>query len=198
MGLLSETPTGAIMAGATEGIKTLAGIAQAFAGARILKKTPRPEYDIAPEYSKNVALAQTVKNTGMAPEAYNKAQRNISRNMTFGMKSLADRRGSIAGISSIVGRSNDAQANLDATNAEIANRNLVAGTQMEMGANSQLGMQKNAKMQWEKLNPYNQKIAQGQALLGSGMQNIFGGLKGMANIGLTSAYPGATNAQGNG
>ena len=187
----SKLMSGGAIAGATEGIKIIGGIAQALAGRRILRKTKLPEYEIASELPKNVALAQTVKNSGMAPEVYGRASNNIQRNMNFGIKALGDRRGVLAGISGIVGRSNDAYGDLAAKDAEIRNRNLVSGTQMEMGANAQLANQKNMKMKWEKLDPYTRRIDSGQALLGAGMQNIFGGLSGLGNVAIKSAYPNA-------
>ena len=61
-------------------------------------------------------------------------------------------------------------------------QNIRMGTQMEMGANNALAGQKMQKQQWEKFNPYLRKINEGQALVGSGMQNIFGAATSAATM----------------
>lgn len=165
----------------TQGVKMIGGIIQTIAGKRILKKTKLPDYEIMPEFQKNVALAQGMKTQGMPGEVYSRGLNDISRNMSFGMKTLGERRGVLAGIGNMVTRSNDAVTNLNVSDANIRTQNFRAGAQMEMGANNQLGLQKIAKMQWEKLNPYSRKIAEGQALVGAGMQNFFGGASGIGS-----------------
>lgn len=167
---------------ATSGIKALGGVAQIFAGKSILKKTKLPEYNISPEFGQNVLAAQAVKTMGMPTEQYNRGMSDIGRNMNFAIKTLGDRRNSIAGIGTMFTRANDAVNNLNIADANMRNRNMIAGTQMEIGAKHQLALQKLAKQEWEKFNPYMRKMQQGQALLGSGLQNTFGALGDTAQM----------------
>lgn len=164
------------------GVQAVGGIAQMFAGARTLKKLKRPSYEIPQDFNTNVGLAQNIKTMGMPKSEYQSAFQNIQRNQTAGINALQDRRSALAGIGSIVQRSNDASLNLDATAAKIANQNMLAGTQMEMGARQQLASQKLARQEWEKFQPYQQKLAQGQGMLGAGMQNAFGALQTYGNL----------------
>lgn len=170
------------VAGIVGGAKLIGGIAQFFGGKRKLRNLKLPKYEIPKEYETNIGLAQSVKEMGMPKAEYQGALQNIMRNQTAGISALQDRRSALAGIGNIVQRSNDATLNLDATAGRIANQNRMAGTQMEMNARQQLGMQKLAKQQWEKFMPYQQKMAEGQALVGAGMQNMFGAIDTAAQV----------------
>ena len=157
------------------GVKAVGGIAQAIAGHNILKNTKLPGYDIASEFGDNVGLAKSIKNIGGMPSAqYNQAQQGFARNANFGMQQLQGRRGVTAGVSGIVQRLNDANLNLNVTDANMTLQNRRVGTQMQIGANNAMAQQKVAKQSWEKFNPYLRRLNEGQALVGAGMQNIFG------------------------
>lgn len=165
---------------AMQGIQAVGGIAQMIAGSRILRRNKLPEYEIPQEYGNNIALADTIRNMGMPKEEYQQGLQNIQRNAAFGIGALQNRRGGLAGIGNIVQRSNDATLGLDARAAQMRNSNMIAGTQMKAQANQMLALQKLAKQQWEKQNPYLRKLSEGQALVGAGMQNLFGAAKGVA------------------
>lgn len=158
----------------------LGGI-QAIAGRSKLNIS-RPKYDIPKEYEQNVLSAQNVKEMGMPKSQYQGALQNIARNQNAAIAALQDRRAGLTGIGSIVQRGNDANLNLDARDAQIANQNKLMGTQIEAQARQALAMQKLAKQQWEKFGQYNQQVSEGQALMGAGMQNIFGSISAMAQL----------------
>ena len=148
-----------------------------FIGGLLSKPKKRPEYTIAGEYGKNVKLAQDVKNMGMPAEEFYRQKNMIDRNMATGMSQLQGRRSALAGVTNMVAATNDANLNLNAQAANIKASNFRMGTQLEMGANSELANQKLQKMQWEKLQPYMDKMRKSEALMGAGMQNVMGGLK---------------------
>lgn len=160
---------------ATTAVKQYAGIAQMLAGKRILRNSKLPEYNIAPEYQQNIDASQSIKNMGMPAESYNNSQRDIYRSLNFGVNTLGARRAAVAGVVNLVQRSMDATNNLNAMDANMRRSSTIQGTQMEMGARQQLALQKLAKQQWEKMNPYLRKMQEGQALIGAGMQNFVGG-----------------------
>jgi hypothetical protein len=181
------------IAAAGQGLKILGGIGQAIFGARKIKRAlrDRPSYEIPAEYQQNVKLADKMMNMGMPREQYLAQMQGITRNQNFGLRALGDRRSALAGVANIVQAGNDNILQLNATDASMRNQNMRAGTGMKMNANYQLGMQKIAKMQWDKFNPYMVKLQQGQAMLGAGLQNIAGGADGASQLGMMGmAYGG--------
>jgi hypothetical protein len=112
----------------------------------------------------------------------------IQRNQNFGLSALQDRRSGLAGIGNLVQQSNDATLKLDATDANMLRDSQFRGGSMKMSANYQLGMQRLAKQQWDKFNPFLAKVAQGQALLGAGLKNLTGGMDGASTIGQMGGF----------
>lgn len=191
----------AMAAAAAQGVKTLTGIGQMIAGGIQLRKANknRPLYEIPDEFNQNVSAADRILNMGMPREQYLASLTGIDRNQSFGLRALGDRRSGLAGISNLVQQGNDATLRLNATDAEMRNRNMLAGTQMGMNARYQRGMQRLAKQQWDKFNPFLAKVANAQGMLGAGMQNFSGGAGGFAQLGMselggdgTGASPGGT------
>lgn len=173
------TPLAAVGAG----VQAVTGLAQLFGGL-FTKKPKRPEYEIQSEYQNNVDLARGIKNMGgMDKASYTSAVQNIGRTQSTGIGQSQDRRSGMAMIGNLVQRSNDALLNLDSMNARIGQQNFLQGSRMEMGANAQLGSEKKAKFQWDKLQPYLDKVNQRNALIGAGMQNIVGAGQSLAMFG---------------
>lgn len=161
-----------------QGVKSLVGIGQMIFGSKALRKANknRPMYDIPQEYMDNVGMVDGIMNMGMPRESYVAQMTGIQRNQNFGLNALTDRRAGLAGISNLVQQGNDAMMRLNATDATMRNQNKITGTGMKMNAKYQLGMQKLAKQQWDKFNPFLAKVAQAQGTIGAGMQNFSGGI----------------------
>lgn len=181
-------PMAAISA-AAGGVKALVGIGQAIAGNRMMKKAEknRPLYEIPNEYNQNVGLANDLFNLrGISSQYENNFLQGIGRNQAGGLAALNSlgRGSALAGVSNIVQSGNDATGNLYSIAAERQLGNQRAGISMKSNALNQLAQQKLAKMQWDKFNPYIQKMQQGQALSGAGWQNISGGLSQVASMGM--------------
>ncbi len=157
--------------------KFVGGLFQAKRGRDILRNTPLPTYDIAPEFQNNIGVAKGVMNMGGMPaQQYQAAVQNMFRNANFGVQQLQGRRAATAGVGNMVQRLNDAGTNLSVADANMALQNRRIGAALLTRANNMMGMQRNQKQQWEKFNPYLRKLNEGQALVGSGLQNTFGAL----------------------
>jgi hypothetical protein len=115
--------------------------------------------------------------------------------MATGLSALGSRRSSLAGVSALVQRSNDAFGNLNAFAAQTKAQNFRQGTAMEMNANSQMAEQKIQKMNWEKLQPYMRKLQSAQSMMGAGMQNMFGGVTDAVSMYNSSKQPYNQNPQ---
>lgn len=180
-------PLTAIAAGA-QGIKALVGVGQMIFGSKALRKANknRPMYDIPQEYMDNVNMADGIMNMGMPRESYVAQMTGIQRNQNFGLNALSDRRSGLAGIGNLVQQGNDAMMQLNATDASMRNQNKITGTGMKMNAKYQLGMQKLAKQQWDKFNPFLAKVAQAQGTIGAGMQNFGGSIDALSMIAMQS------------
>lgn len=166
-----------IAALATQGVKTLVGTGQAIAGGIMLKKAQRnrPSYEIPQEYQDALTIADKVSMLGMPREQYVAQLNGITRNQNFGLRALGDRRSALAGVGTLVQQGNDATLKLNATDASMLRDSKIRGAAMKTNAKYQLGMQKLAKQNWDKFNPYLAKVAQAQGLIGAGFQNITGG-----------------------
>lgn len=169
-----------IAAIATQGIKTLTGGIQAIAGGIMLRKAQRnrPGYDIPKEFQDAMTIADKVSMMGMPREQYVAQLQGITRNQNFGLRALGDRRSALAGVGNLVQQGNDATLRLNATDASMLRDSKMRGAAMKTNAKYQMGMQKLAKQQWDKFNPYLAKVGQAQGLIGAGMQNITGGMDG--------------------
>jgi hypothetical protein len=171
------------------GLKMVGGIFQALAGRKILKNTKLPDYNIAPEFQNNIKIATDLKNMGGMPSAqYQQATQGYARNANFGMQQLQGRRGATAGVSGIVQRMNDANTSLNVADANMALQNRRIGTGLLMRANTNMGQERNQKQSWEKFNPFLRRLNEGQALVGAGMQNMFGAASDVTQMQMYDKY----------
>jgi hypothetical protein len=173
------------LAGAGSLAKMFTGFIQNRKGNKILKNLQRPDYEIPDEFNQNIGLAKDIKNMGgMSREAYSNAMRGIGRNTVAGLGALRGRGGAVAGISAVTQTANDSVADLSARDAEMQRDNFRTGTQLQMNAINSLATQKLAKQNWDKFLPFQEKRAEGQALVGAGMQNAMGGLTELSSLGM--------------
>lgn len=132
---------------------------------------------------------EALRRYGTAPTstfAYKNAMQNVGRNQNFALNALRDRRGLIGGVSSIVGRSNDAALNAASiAEREQANRFAALG-----GATSRKSADDRYLFGQNQLAPYQKDLtltgmkAQANAqTMNTGISNIYSGLMnyGMAN-----------------
>lgn len=165
------------------------GAGQLVAGL-LMGKPDRPKYEIPTEFNQNVQTAQELAN-GMGKTQYAQGLQNIGRNQNFGLNALRSRRSTIAGISTLVGRSNDATLGLDVQSANMAR----SGKAALMSARQSLAGQKLQKMDWDKFQPYAMKLNQKQSLIGAGIQNFMHGADNGSAM-FASSMQGKTNSDG--
>ena len=175
-----------LAAGIPAAIQAIGGAFQMFAGQRMLKKLKRPGYDIPDEFNQNVQSAQAVKNLGgLSQAAISRFQQDTGRNITAGMQGLRGRGGAVAGISNIMQGANDAAGRLAVMDSEEQRSNFKLGTQLQMNAVNALANQKLAQQNWDKFLPFQEKRQEAQALIGAGMQNMFGSVNSASKLAMT-------------
>lgn len=180
--ITSASPWGAAAQAAGGILQAGIGLIQRGQANKWLKKNPQSEETMPAEIRQNQELARIRANTGLPQEQYNNAMRNIQRQQLMALRRSSDL-GSGKALSIIGGvneQGNNAVGDLDARDAQMRVNN--EGQLME--ANSSLAGWKsrlfdsNVRQRW--LRQYNQKMGE----LGSGNQNLTGGIDQIAAGGL--------------
>jgi len=117
--------------------------------------------------------------------AYKNMMAGINRNQAAGLNALRDRRGLIGGVSSIVGRSNDATLNAAAmADRDNANRfNVLGGAAARKSADDRYLFGQNQMAPYQKALTLAGMKAQANAqIMNSGLQNIYSGLGNYAML----------------
>ena len=149
------------------------GAAQLLYGLNQKKKNKRPEYEIPPEIQQNLTQGQMEALQGL-PEAQKQMFiQNVSRSQSAGLGQLSSRKAGLTGVAAMNQNANDAYSNLLAQDASAAmqNRSRLYDLRQNM-ANY-----KDQQFQLNKMNPYYEKAAQSEALMGAGMQNMSQGFQ---------------------
>jgi len=161
--------TGSLIAGGANllggVISGLFGSSQKKKGQKLLDNTPYPTETVPSEITQ-------LASTGMPSEQYNQAMRNIQRQQLMSLRGANDRRGGLITAGTNQQATNDATLNLDAQNAQQKAANMRS-----------LASWKDKAWQWNVANKYNQDRQYAMGLIGSGNQNIVGGIdKGIAGL----------------
>lgn len=180
----------ALIAGGSALLKGIGGLIQSAKGSKMLRGLKDPGYQIPEEFKTNLAQAEQAARQGIPAQEYNLATTNIQRGTQAGLRQLGRMSNPFAGIASIARGQSDAMARLDAQNAAVRRQNILQA----MGARRELAGQKLSQQQYSQQR-YMDAVNQANALKGAGMQNIFGGLSGIANVGLMGMQqPGAASS----
>lgn len=167
------------------------GVAQSIAGGRKASKarealenakTPEAKQDVSVSRYYNEALRR-YNTAPTSTAAYKNMVAGINRNQAAGLSSLKDRRSLIGGVSSIVGRSNDATLNASAlAEREQANRFGVLG-----GASARKTQDDNRLFNQNELVPFNKltslygmKAHANAQIMNTGISNVYSGLSNYA------------------
>lgn len=178
------------------GIQTATGIAQYISGEKKKRDAQRPEYSIPKEISDNLSQAQLQALQGLPEEQKQEYVNNIQRNQNFGLNAIGTRQGGLTGLASLTQNGNDAYNKLlsEDSQARMANMDKLTN------ARNNMAQYQDKSFELNKLLPFQQKTTEAQGLMGAGIQNAFGGLKGIQggieNNSLTNAY--ADKTQGGG
>lgn len=149
------------------------GIAQFLTGYLDQKKNKRPDYNIPTEFQENLNDAQNMALEGIPEASKQQYLSNIERGSAFGLRELGSRNAGIAGVGQLNQNMNDAYSNMAAQDAmaRAENKRLV------MAARDAMGNEKKEQFALNQLNPYYERTAKNQALMGSGAQNLGNGIQ---------------------
>lgn len=192
--LTSFSPWGAAAQAASGILSTGIGLLQRGAANRWLKNNQQPEESMPAEIKRNQELAEIRANTGLPSEQYNTAMKNIQRQqlMTLRNASLMGGGKALSILGGVNQYGNDAVGKLDAENANARLRNegqLINVNNNVANWKSRL-FDSNVRQKW--LRTWQQKMGE----LGTGNQNLSGGLDKIFSGGLQYAASGGFGRRG--
>lgn len=190
MGAESFTPVGIAIDAATELFKLGYGGYQVIKGNKGLKDLERPYLGISPEIQQNRDLAGQIASQGYSDSAKNFATDSIERGLGSTISS-AERTGQgLNSIQSAYSSSTDAFRNLLAMDAQqkLANQGVL------MSANKDLADDKLRAWDYNVNQPFQTAFQKYTQMTNSGVQNIFGGAKGVGSA-LTSGGLGGGDSE---
>lgn len=178
------------LAAAPSIVKGLAGIGQIFKGNSMAKNNKRPDYEIPQEFRDNLAMAENMAQVGLPQQQYNNALNNINRAQAGALGVLSRSANPAAGLAAALRQTQGAAMNLDAQDASTRLNN----QRFAIGQRGILGQQQLAKQNWDRIGRYQENASAASALKGAGMQNAFGALDGLSQLGLYSGMNGQTQS----
>lgn len=158
-----------ILAGAQAAI----GIGQAVSGHQRLKNLTRPEYQIPSEIEQNMSEAELMSYYGMPDAQKQSYMQNIQRSGQQALSGIADRKGGLGMVSAVQQQQEDSYMNLLSADVQQRMQNIQAAQQ----ARQVMAEYKDKAFQINEMEPYVQDYNEAQSLIGSGMQNVMGGLQ---------------------
>lgn len=157
-----------------------AGIASAALGAAQLgyglyqqSKNKRPAYQIPDEIKQNLSQAEQGSLQGMSESSQQQYLSHLERGAAQALSMSKSRSGGLAGIGQINQNMNDGYLNLAVQNDQVKQQN----KDKLYGLRQNVADYKDQQFQFNKVNPYYEGTAQNNAMMGSGIQNISGGLQ---------------------
>lgn len=169
-----------------QGVKAAIGGVQAIKGAQTLKNAKRPEYQIPDEIKQNLTDAQLSEIEGLPAAQRNKYIQDIQRNQAAVLKSSGDRMGGISGLGGIADASNQAMGNIFMQDvmARQQAKNRLSQARTEMAGYRDKAYKLN------ELDPYLNKMQEGQALVGAGTTNAMDAFQSVAGMFMNTAQSG--------
>lgn len=155
------------------GATTTLGAAQTAYGMYLRKKNKRPEYQIPQEIQQNLTQAQMDALEGLPAAQAQQFIQNIQRGSAFGMSQLGSRKAGLAGLATLNQQQQDAYGNLLSMDAQVRQQNKAN----LMNQRQVMADYRDQAFQLNKLNPYYENVAQSEALMGAGMQNMSQGFQ---------------------
>lgn len=165
--------TGQISNWAGGGATTTLGAVQLAYGLYNQNKTKRPTYEIPPEIQQNLTQAQFDALQGLPEEQRQMYIQNLQRGSAQALGQIGSRKGGLAGVASVNQNQNDAYANLLAMDAQARQQN----KDKLYGMRQNMADYKDQAFQFNKVNPYYESVAQNNAMIGAGMQNVSQGFQ---------------------
>lgn len=173
--------SGSISSWAGGGADTTLGAIQLAYGLYQQDQNHRPDYNIPPEIAQNLSesqkyAAQTALQ-GLPEEQKQQYLSNLQRSTSYGLQQSASRRGGLTGVAVANEQQNQGYGNLLAQDAGARMQNQRYGFGLVQNARQTMADYKDQAFQLNQLNPYYEKTAQNNALIGAGMQNMSQGFQ---------------------
>lgn len=180
-------------------IQAGAGLVQSiFGGIRARKAQKELERTQAPSYSPSKAISdyynKALSRYGLSPyesSLYKNQMQNIQRSTAQGLSTMQEGRTGIGGVAALVQAQNDAMLKAaGAAEQEQGSRlNQLGQASGMMGDEHRQMFNINQMLPYQqKVNLLSQKAAGGAATTNAGLQNIFGGLSSMGQLGLMREF----------
>jgi hypothetical protein len=157
------------------GISSAVGLFQRGSANRWLKNNQMPEETIPRELLENQGIANNMANSGLPAEQYNNAMKRIQRQQMNALHAAGDRRGVLSSLAGITGAGNDAMSDVEAQDAAARTQN----QKLAMGVNSEVAGVKRDLFDKNKREKYMREWTYNMGKLGSGNQNLMGGIDKM-------------------
>ncbi len=170
------------------------GIAQYLTGYLDQKKNKRPEYNIPGEFLENKNMAEQMALQGIGEQQKREYLSNIERGTAFGLREIGTRSGGLSGVAAINENQNKAMMDLMAADESARNEN----KRLVLSAREALGNEKKEQFQLNELNPFYERTAKNQALMGAGAQNLGNGIQTFGGGAGTTDNPNPGTGSGGG
>lgn len=168
-----------VAAGVASGAATMAGVKyiKSRRDAKQAEKN-RPKYEIPEEVKQNLSSAQLDALQGMPEEQKQQYLSNLQRSSAYALSQASSRRGGLEGLSSINQNQNDAYGNLMGMDAQARMQN----KQNLYGQRQNIADYRDQAFQFNKVNPFYERIAQRRA----DDNELFQNLNNSAQMGMGS------------
>lgn len=173
-------PVSASIGAAASLVKGLTGTAQFIKGNRVLKGIKRPTYEIPSEIAKNLSISERMALEGLPEEQRKQYIDNLNRQTGSVLSGFTSRKAGLTGLTNLTQTQSDAFRNLMVEDAAAKQQNQLAAMQQR----NIMASYRDKAFEYNKAQPYEQKLAEGQALQGAGLQNIFNGVDELAGTAL--------------
>lgn len=156
------------------------GIYQAVKGGQMARSMDRPEYEIPQEILDNLTDAQIQALRGLPDAQKSLYLDNVARSQQAALEAMSTRKGGLAGLSNVQQQANDAYRNLLSMDAQQrqANERALQAVRSDVAGYRDKAFQQN------QMQPYLDMMQAAEAMKGAGLQNIMGGVKSGAAMGL--------------
>ncbi len=161
-------------------IQTGMGIYQTMQGNEMKNSMDRPTYEIPQEILDSLTDAQVQALRGMPAEQKQQYIDNVMRSQQASLEAMGDRKAGLAGLAGVQQTAVDAYRNMlsmDAQQRQLNEQNLQRTRGVVAGF-------KDKQFDYNEAQPYDQTMAAAEGMIGSGIQNTFGGIQAGSQMGL--------------
>jgi len=160
------------------------GNEQKKAGEKAMGNLVKPTYEIPKELYENLSDAEKMEVEGLPAEQKKQFVQNVSRAQQSALKNQADRKGGLMGLQSSLQAETDAYTNLSSMDAAAQKESELRKQQEIKNARGAIAQAKDTQFNAQNAD-YQQGLQGAQGMIGSGMQNVMGGIQGLGSTALS-------------